>query len=357
MSGVSFPAVVNFPRDEVTTVATESIFLLGRGQGSPWVRAHPPAVFPDEGPEEIVPTPPARPRPQQRTSGPRFVEPCRFGPAQRAALLSVLEAEDLGDEDSRQIFLAALEYDLAGCRRLLDEMPAAGEQVQAPRPPESGPENSSQGPAATPTPGATPAPPTLAPPDPASTVFTLATIPPPSDTRPGPEPIPSSSPALFTLAHLAGELAQALAELTPTQRATLLGALENSDCLARGYGNAYLDSMRLELLHLKAAFSTSGLEPGSAAAATSSSTDLDAQVTASCPQLVSAPPPSPPAVPPELRQFLRRAADAYNDCFEGEPRLAAEAPFPHLLRVLASVTGLALQEDEMTLREILASGH
>ena len=321
MSGVSFPAVVNFPRDEVTTVATESIFLLGRGQGSPWVRAHPPAVFPDEGPEEIVPTPPARPRPQQRTSGPRFVEPCRFGPAQRAALLSVLEAEDLGDEDSRQIFLAALEYDLAGCQRLLDEMPAAGEQVQSDTTP-----------------------------DPAS-------LPPPSDTAPDPALIPSSSPTRFTLAHLAGELAQALAELTSTQRATLLGALENSDCLARGYGNAYLDSMRLELLHLKAAFSTSGLEPGSATAATSSSTDLDAQVTASCPQLVSAPPPSPPAVPPELRQFLRRAADAYNDCFEGEPRLAAEAPFPLLLRVLASVTGLALPEDEMTLREILASGH
>mgnify|MGYP001281168798 CR=1 FL=1 len=304
-------------------MATESIFLLGRGQVSPWVCAHPPAVFPDEGPEEIVPTPSARPRPQQRTSGPRFVEPCRFGPAQRAALLSMLEAEDLGDEDSRQIFLAALEYDLAGCRRLLDEMPAAGEQVQSDTTP-----------------------------DPAS-------IPPPSDTAPDPALIPSSSPTRFTLAHLAGELAQALAELTPTQRATLLGALEDSDCLARGYGNAYLDSMRLELLHLKAAISTSGLEPGSAAAATSSSTDLDAQVTASCPQFVSAPPPSQPSVPSEVRQFLRRAADAFNDCFEfeGEPCLAAEAPFPHLLRVLANVTGLTLPEDEMTLREILASGH
>lgn len=340
-------------------MATESILLLGRGRGSPWVRAQPPDVFPDEEPEEIVPTPPARPRPQQRTSGPRFVEPCRLGPSQRAALLSVLEAEDLGDEDGRQIFLAALEYDLAGCRRLLDERLAPDEQAQVPRSPESGPENSSQGPAATPTPGASPTSPALAPTNPTSTVFTLATIPPPSDTAPGAEPIPSPSPALLSLAHLAGELAQALAELTPTQRTTLLGALEGSDCLARGYGDAYLDTMRLELLHLKAALSTSGLEPRSAAAATFSSTDLDAQIIASSPQRVSAPPPSPPPVPPEVRRFLRRAADAFNDCFEfeGEPCLAAEAPFPRLLCVLANVTGLTLPEDEMTLREILAFGH
>ena len=305
-------------------MATESIFLLGRGLESPWIRAHPPTVFPEEDSEAIVPTPPARPRPHKRTSGPRFVEPCRLGAAERTALLSVLETEDLGDEDSRQIFLAALEYDLAGCRQLLDE------STHTAPPPRATLESAS-----------------FPSPSDATTESVSSHF--QSDTTPG-SAFPTSSPALLTLAHLAGELAQALAELPPTQRASLLGALEASDCLARGYGDAYLDSMRLELLHLKAAISPSGREPRSATAATSSPD----QAT---PHPAPAPPPSPPEVPPEVRQFLRRAADAFNDCFEGEPRLAAEAPFPHLLRVLASVTGLALQEDEMTLREILASGH
>ncbi|MCO5759929.1 MAG: hypothetical protein NHG36_00250, partial [Chromatiaceae bacterium] len=67
---------------------------------------------------------------------------------------------------------------------------------------------------------------------------------------------------------------------------------------------------------------------------------------------VDPPPPAPP-LPPEVRVFLRRAADAFGDCFDAEPSSAAGTPFPRLLSLLGSLTGLPLPEDEITLNQIL----
>lgn len=356
-------------------MATESLLSLGRGSGSYWVRAHPPSIFPDEdGSGMNDPSPPASSRPPKRASGPRFVEPCRFEASQRATLLTALKAEGLGDEDSRQIFLAALEYDLASCRPLLGELLPPEEVIQPQHLPgtiEATVMATASVPAATPTP--------LVPPDQQGLDLKAMS----ESTAP--------ESGLLALAHLAADLAQALADLTLAQRETLKRALESSDCLARGYGDLYLDTLRLELLHLKAAFSASELKPGMAAGTDPSST-IDAPINyppsdsthSSSPSLappvvtvgssisdisplaaaaplasmanMPVPPPSPPPVPAEVRRFLRRAADAYADCFEGDPSLAADAPFPRILRVLGDVTGLPLPKDELTLSEILVPG-
>ncbi|WP_089727665.1 hypothetical protein [Candidatus Thiosymbion oneisti] len=55
------------------------------------------------------------PVPPGRSSGTRFIEPYRFDSEQRAAILSRLQERSIGDEESRSLFVAALEYDLASC--------------------------------------------------------------------------------------------------------------------------------------------------------------------------------------------------------------------------------------------------
>ena len=365
-------------------MATESALLLGRGRGSYWVRANPPSAFPDEDEGAMIPAPPTPPRPRKAATGPRFVEPCRLEAAQRAALLAALESEGLGDDDSRQIFLAALEYDLAGCRQLMAGPKSPNAEVQLPSPPEPSPDTAMaptapNGMASLTAPAhALPAsvvvtPPVLpalesasVTPSPSPVAVSISTTPPPPSAAFEfglITPLHSTAPdsALLALAHLAGDLAEVMAKLTPAQREILQRALEASDCLARGYGERYLDTLRLELLHLHSAFSASGSQPQSVvetsaassglgpkpATATSTSSALETQV----PTATS--PPSPPPVPAEVQRFLRRVADAFNDCFEGEPSLAAGAPFPRILQVLGAITGLTLPKDERTLSEIL----
>jgi hypothetical protein len=59
------------------------------------------------------------PTPPKKSSSKRFVEPYLLDTEQREAILSRLQELDIGDEESRSLFVAALEYDLAGCSDLL----------------------------------------------------------------------------------------------------------------------------------------------------------------------------------------------------------------------------------------------
>jgi len=63
--------------------------------------------------EEAGPTPP------KKSGSKRFVEPYRLDTEQRGAILSRLQEHDIGDEESRSLFVAALEYDLARCSGLV----------------------------------------------------------------------------------------------------------------------------------------------------------------------------------------------------------------------------------------------
>ncbi|MEA3276636.1 MAG: hypothetical protein U9Q81_15350 [Pseudomonadota bacterium] len=62
--------------------------------------------------------------PSPKTSGgKRFVEPYRLSEEQRAAVLTPLEGEGIGDPASRELFAAALEYDLGTWRQIVEPEP------------------------------------------------------------------------------------------------------------------------------------------------------------------------------------------------------------------------------------------
>jgi len=56
-----------------------------------------------------------RPASPKRKSGNRFVAPHRLSDEQRRSLLASLDEQGIGDAESRSLFVAALEYDLASC--------------------------------------------------------------------------------------------------------------------------------------------------------------------------------------------------------------------------------------------------
>jgi hypothetical protein len=151
-----------------------------------WVRDTP-------SPDEKTPKVQAKPASPGKK---RFVEPHRLTDEQRANLLDALEAGTIGDAESRALFAAALEYDLAPFLQLTAERPA---------------------------------------PEPA-------------------EPKPSESDtALTTLAEAASGLAAQLARLDGATKERLQNALGQADLFHRRYGDEYLDSVREELLRIVAA--------------------------------------------------------------------------------------------------------
>ncbi len=74
-------------------------------------------------------TPQAQASEQARTS--RFLEPYRFDADQRSALLAALQQQRLGDDSSRRLFVAALEYEIGAFRQMEEQ---ANEAPDAPQP-------------------------------------------------------------------------------------------------------------------------------------------------------------------------------------------------------------------------------
>jgi hypothetical protein len=143
-------------------------------------------------------TKPARPRAKPSSPGKkRFVEPQRLTDAQRNALLGELEEARIGDAESRELFAAALEYDLARFQELpLEENPAA--ELSEPK-------------------------------------------------APGPEE------TLQQLTDAAGTLADRLSNLDEAARETLSAALTQGDRFHRGYRQEYINSILEELVRIAAA--------------------------------------------------------------------------------------------------------
>lgn len=239
--------------------------LLARSGRTYWVRAN----LPSDLAVDITPASPKK-------SGKRFVEPFRLDNSQRGALAAALAQRGIGDEESRSLYIAAMEYDLAGCRQLLEGAP--------------------------PTPASPEATPGLA---------------------------PTTDPALLKLAQVAKTLVDSLGALDAAQRVLLARGLEDADCFARLYGEAYIDALRLELSRLGTAIQA---KKGVLEAA------------------------KPAPITREIRNFLRRAADAFGECFETNPSTQPDSPFLHALRTLSEVTGLALPLDEPSLTDILRPG-
>ena len=213
------------------------------------------------------------PAPDQSASTPlgetpkRFVEPVRLSAEQRARLLAPLAGHGIGDAPSRELFVAAMEYDLAGCRAL---------QAAPDRPP-----------AAT------------QPPSPAS-----------------------GEPSLRELGVLAETLARHLAGLDESAANQLQRQLAATDRFARGYDSHSLRALRGELERL-----------GQAAGAVR--------------------PADPPRLPEAARWFVRRAAEAFRDCFEWEPGAAPGEPFLVALAAVVEVGELAIPLDPAGIQDAL----
>jgi hypothetical protein len=218
-------------------------------------------------------TKPAKSRAKPSSDGKkRFVEPQRLTDAQRKALLGELEKARIGDTESRQLFAAALEYDLARFQELPLEQPSVPD-VSEPK--------------------------GLGP-----------------DER------------LQELTEAARAVADRLSDLDEAARETLLTALTQADQFHRGYGNEYINTILEELARIAAAAPKKRAASGS--------------------RKPKAPPPAESA-----RQFIRRVADAFSDCFEARPTVEGEGAFATVLKAIINATGVHVPNDPHVLKEIL----
>jgi hypothetical protein len=254
----------------------------------------------------------------------RFVEPYRLSDGQRDAMLAPLEERGLGDAESRGLFAAALAYDIATCYELTTSQPV-------PEPtPASVPETSPK------------------------VLQAVAQ----GGTRPGrdkgrapaaePEVLPIVPPALAELAEVAKTLSGRLQALDTESRTRLFQTLHQVDRFHRGYDDAYLRALTGELARL-----AEGAAPQPTAVATA---EAGPELPAA-----PAPPPAPKKVPapkpsPAARQFIIRAADAFEECFDQAPTAQVGGPFAAMLKALAVATGIRIPTDARSLAEILRQG-
>jgi hypothetical protein len=243
--------------------------------------------------------------PSQSPAKKRFVEPYRLSSEQRAAMLAPLAERNIGDTESRELFAAALAYDLAACYELTvanpePDLPAAHVSTE---------------------PGA-----------PASGVTCAK-----SSGRAGARPAPRN-PVLHELAQAAQALALRLDALEAEERAKLLHGLREGDRFRRGYDDDYLSALRGEVLRLAAGVDAGSAHSGSAA-------------ESSRPR-----PPRRPAAPkpsPASRQFIARVAGAFEECFDQAPTAQVGGPFAVMLKALVAVTGVRIPTDARNLAELL----
>jgi hypothetical protein len=142
------------------------------------------------------PAEPAARNALRRTKKASFIEPDRLSETARAALLARLSELKLGDQDSRELFAAAVEYAVASSRSAVTEAPAPA----APTPP---------------------------------AVVT---------SRPA---VPAGP--LQELAQTAALLAERLSRLDAQTREALLTQLQQSDLFARAHDQAYLETVAREI--------------------------------------------------------------------------------------------------------------
>ncbi len=243
--------------------------------------------------------------PKPTTTKKRFVEPYRLSDEQRAGMLAPLADRGIGDPESRELFAAALAYDLATCY----ELTVANADQVAPHPSdEVNAQRAGQKPAK-------------------STARQAG-------RKVALEPAPAE---LVDLAEVSRALAGRIDALGAEARTSLLRGLSEGDRFHRGYDDDYLAALRGELLRIALGVGTAG-----------------GDVAAAPPP--PAPPPPRPAVPkpsPAARQFVARAAGAFDQCFDQAPTAQAGGPFAAMLKALVAVTGVLIPTDARNLAEML----
>jgi hypothetical protein len=247
-------------------------------------------------------SPTARGAPKSHPTKKRFVEPYRLSDEQRVAMLAPLADRGIGDPESRDLFAAALAYDLATCYELTVANP---EQAAVQVPDEAAAPQTGQAPAK-------------------------------SQARKAARAV-ATDPALAELAQAAGALAVRLDALGAEVRTSLLQGLREGDRFRRGYDDDYLSALRGELLRMALLTGVTG---------------EDAAASPAQP----APPLQRPEVPkpsPAARQFIARAAGAFEECFDQTPTAQVGGPFAAMLKALVAVTGVRIPTDARNLAEML----
>jgi hypothetical protein len=243
---------------------------------------------------------PNPPPPNQSSPRKRFVEPYRLSSEQRTAMLAPLAERNVGDPESRELFAAALAYDLATCY----ELTVANTEPERP----------------------------LTLPEPAVREPMVARG--KAASRKTAQPA-LPGPALTELAEAARVLTGRLDALDPVSRAKLLQTLGEGDRFCRGYDDAYLSSLRGELLRLATGIATVVV-------------DAPAAEPPPSPKRIASPKPSPAAC-----QFIARAAGAFEECFDQAPTAQAGGPFVAILKALVEITGVRIPTDPHNLAALL----
>lgn len=290
--------------------------IAGAGDANASAQSHSGLSNPE--PPGAHSTPPTPGKGMPKASGKkRFVEPYRLSDEQHDAMLAPLAERGLGDAESRELFAAALAYDIATCYEL-----TAAESI---------PEPESE------------APPMVA---------RAATQ---GEARPArgkgrapvaePAALLAVPPALVDLAEAARTLSGRIQALDAEAKASLFQTLHDADRFQRGYDEAYLMALTGELARL-----VEGVAPQPVVVATAEATTETPVALAPipAPRKVPAPKPSPAA-----RQFIIRAADAFEECFDQAPTAQVGGPFTAMLKALVMATGIRIPTDARNLAEIL----
>ena len=247
----------------------------------------------------------------------RFLEPYHFSDAEREALAGALAAGKVGDHESRDLFISAIEYDLASLRQ---SEPARA----APRTPPEAP-------------------------------------PPPVETAPAaPAAAPAGAPAAAAeataqspVARAARALAQSLGALESGHRAALAQSLGASDPFGREYPDRYFEILEAELTRLADAAATlDGAETGPRGLTTAEASSCAPETAREAPPTPAGGAPESPPSPAVLR-FVSRVARVYGEVLEAPPSADPEGPFCAVLRLIEEQAGVSLPHRPETLASAL----
>lgn len=253
----------------------------------------------------------------KRPAKARFLEPYHISEARRDELIELLARAGVGDPESRDLFVAAIEYDIASLRR--------SPRAQTPAPAPAAVLEPQPVAASEPAPDTPPAP--VPAPDQGGTPETL-------DGAPG--------VLLERIAAGARELASQLEALEPEPLGRVATALQDADPFRRVHTSDYFRALEQELARL--ALAISGI-PGAAGPIQSPEPGPPAVTQAPVPAPDPTPEPQMPALDRASRRFLDRVARVYEEVLEAPAELNAARPFAPLLRLVAGEAGIALPAD------------
>ncbi len=237
-----------------------------------------------------------------------FLEPYRLCDTVRTALLTCLADQGIGDRESRDLFAAAVEYAIAGCR--------VSTRVPRGSPDEPAPIQSASG------------------------------------VIPAAEPAIETAAPMPSIAEAARLFLKLLAELNQPARAAIAAQLRASDPFDRAHDQAYLDAISREVERIAEAAACARSDPAP------STTHPHTQITPpqeAKPVSPKAPRKDPPNAPPSdtARRLILSIAHAYDACLETTVEASPGSPFVVVLRLLAADAGIALPQNEAQIAEVL----